>query len=118
MGFKILISHEEEKEMLAAHALGALEVDEARLVEEHLRGCAECRAEMEEWRETAAALVYTAEAAEPSPALRARILETVSAASPAPASNGKEAEATVPSNVIAMPRPVRSRAPFIGALAA
>jgi anti-sigma-K factor RskA len=115
------MSHEEEKEMLAAHALGALDADEARRVAEHLRGCAECRAEMQEWRETAAALAYMAAPAEPSPELRSRILERVRAGeAAAPATKGQDAEqkASSPSNVITMPRPVRSRAALMGALAA
>ncbi|MCA1558266.1 MAG: zf-HC2 domain-containing protein, partial [Acidobacteria bacterium] len=45
--------------MLAAHALGALDADEARRVEEHLAHCGECRAELDAWCETANALAYT-----------------------------------------------------------
>jgi anti-sigma-K factor RskA len=114
-----LISHEEEKEMLAAHALGALDKDEERRVEEHLATCAECRAEMEEWRETSSALAYTVETAEPSPALRSRILETVRAdgAQPVPkVADGTKEQAS--SNVIAMPRRKLSRAQTFGAIAA
>ena len=65
--------------MLAAHALGALEQAEARLLEEHLATCAECQAELEEWRGTAAALAHSAKTAAPSPTLRARILEAAQA---------------------------------------
>jgi anti-sigma-K factor RskA len=115
-----VISHEEEKEMLAAHALGALDAQEARRVEEHLEGCAECRREMAEWRDTASALAYSAGMAEPSPALRSRILESVRASN-AP-STLKVTERTkaedASSNVIAMPRRGWSRAQTFGAIAA
>lgn len=74
-----MLSHEEQKELLAAHALGALDAIETTRVEEHLETCAECRAEMEEWRDTAAALAYTVTAAEPGAAVRSRILESVRA---------------------------------------
>jgi anti-sigma-K factor RskA len=121
--------------MLAAHALGALDAGEARRVEEHLQGCAECRAELEEWRDTAGALALGAEPAEPSPELRSRILETVradgaaklaaepsdetkeQASSQAP-SNVASSQVEAPSNVIAMPGRVWSRAQIFGALAA
>lgn len=116
-----MISHEEEKEMLAAHALGALDMDEARRVEEHLSSCAECRAELEEWRETAGALAYSAGTAEPSPELRSRILKGVRANDGQPAQKLPGAvteEAPAPSNVIAMPRRTWSRAHTFGAIAA
>lgn len=117
-----MISHEEEKEMLAAHALGALDPVDARRVEEHLDACAECRAEMEEWRDTASALAYIAPAAEPSPALRSRILESVRAESsssqPLPGAAGEVKGEAVPSNVIPLPRAGWTRAQIFGAIAA
>lgn len=63
--------------MLAAYALGALDAGEARLLEEHLATCTDCRAEMLEWRDTTAALALSADRVEPSAELRSRILETV-----------------------------------------
>lgn len=107
--------------MLAAHALGALDREEARRVEEHLATCAECRAEMEAWSDTASALVYAAPASEPSPALRSRILESVravDAAQSAPEVKSEPGKAFPSSNVIAMPRPRWSRAQTFGAIAA
>ncbi len=62
--------------MLAAYALGALDLEEARRLEEHLATCTQCRAELVEWRDTTASLALSAEAIEPSPGLRARILES------------------------------------------
>ncbi|GAB3835237.1 anti-sigma factor family protein [Kribbella italica] len=40
-----------DRSQLGAYALGALESDEAREVEQHLAGCAECRAELAEFEE-------------------------------------------------------------------
>ncbi|HEX8707848.1 MAG TPA: anti-sigma factor [Pyrinomonadaceae bacterium] len=69
--------HEEYKEMLAAQALGALDGAEARALEAHLEGCDECRAELQEWRQTASVLAYCPPAVEPSKGVRARILADV-----------------------------------------
>ncbi|HEY0320796.1 MAG TPA: anti-sigma factor [Pyrinomonadaceae bacterium] len=115
-----MINHEEEKEMLAAHALGALDVDEARIVEEHLATCEECRAELVEWRETSSVLAYTVKPAEPSPGLRSRILESVRAddAQAVPKNAVEKEKAAASSNVIAMPRRAWSRAQTYGAIAA
>lgn len=105
--------------MLAAHALGALDAGEARRVEEHLSSCAECRAELDGWRETANTIAYTVNPAEPSPALRSSILETVRSNNalliPAVAA---ETERESSSNVIALPPARRGRAETFGAIAA
>lgn len=68
-------SHEDYKEMLVPHALDALETAEARVLEDHLETCAECRRELDSWQETTAALAFAAEVAEPPAELRSRILE-------------------------------------------
>jgi anti-sigma-K factor RskA len=65
--------------MIAAHALSSLGIAEARELEAHLTTCAECRAEFDSWQETAASLALMAPLAEPSPALRSRILASVRA---------------------------------------
>ena len=69
--------HEDYKEMIPARALSALEAAEAQALNEHLENCAECRKELEAWEATAATLSLTADAAEPSPAVRERILSEV-----------------------------------------
>lgn len=69
--------HEEYKEMIPARALSALDTAEAQALNEHLENCAECQKELEEWQATAAALALTAGTAEPSPAVRERILGEV-----------------------------------------
>ena len=66
--------HEDYKEMLAPHALDALDTTDARTFEDHLSGCAECRAEAADWRDTAALLAHVAPPTAPSDELRARIL--------------------------------------------
>src|SRR2546430_11621974 len=66
--------HEDYKEMLAPQALDALDPTDARAFEDHLSGCAECRAEVADWRDTASLLAHMATPAAPSDALRARIL--------------------------------------------
>src|ERR1044072_9299978 len=69
--------HEEYKEMIPARALSALDAAEAHALNEHLENCDECRSELEEWQATATALALTPNAAEPSPAVRERILGEV-----------------------------------------
>jgi anti-sigma-K factor RskA len=116
------VTHTDYKEMLAAYALGALDAEEARLLEEHLATCADCRAEVAEWRDTTAALALSAETAEPSAGLRARILESVRAIPQnlgvgetsgdgvvAAAEDGNEGVRNVASNVIQMPLDARRR---------
>ncbi|HEX8493822.1 MAG TPA: anti-sigma factor [Pyrinomonadaceae bacterium] len=71
------MTHEEYKEMLAEHALGALDAGEARALESHLATCADCRAELAQWLDTSAALAYSAPRVEPPPALRSRLLESI-----------------------------------------
>jgi anti-sigma-K factor RskA len=119
--------------MLAAHALGALDEAEARELAAHLQGCAECRAELESWNETAAALAYTSPFVEPSARLRSRILESIHAEgaqqisrSAVKRDNGKAANIAVESseaapNVVPFVKPARrawSTASMVGAIAA
>ncbi|HET9014326.1 MAG TPA: sigma-70 family RNA polymerase sigma factor [Thermomicrobiaceae bacterium] len=61
------------QELLGAYALAALSPEEEALVEEHLRTCAVCRAELDELRLPAQALTLTAEPRAPSADLGARI---------------------------------------------
>src|ERR1044072_9154727 len=69
--------HEDYKEMIPARALSALDTAEAQALNEHLENCAECRKELDEWQATAAALALGGNPAEPSPPVRARILDEV-----------------------------------------
>lgn len=86
----------EAEELLGAYALDALPQEEARRVEEHLRGCAEHRAMAAELRRTSAVLPLTVDEGDPSPELRARIVAAVKAtplerAAPSPARPAPEA---------------------------
>src|SRR5260370_36617915 len=66
--------HEDYKEMLAPHALDALDTTDAQGFEDHLSGCAECRAELADCRDAAALLAHAATPTAPPHELRARIL--------------------------------------------
>ena len=68
------MEHETLRELTAAYALDALEPEDERVLEEHLRVCAECREEVASFADTAAALAYGVEAPAPPDALRGRIL--------------------------------------------
>jgi anti-sigma-K factor RskA len=111
------VTHEEYREMLAAYALGALEGPEARALEEHLATCSECGPEAAGWLDTASALALAPGAAEPSPELRTRILESVRTIAQ-PSSSGRtsrevegymEGAQNAGANVIEMKPSVRSR---------
>jgi anti-sigma-K factor RskA len=71
------MDHEEQKELLSAHALSTLDREEARTLKDHLAACAECRVDLDAWRETASSLIYAAQPLEPSAELRDRILTSV-----------------------------------------
>lgn len=74
--------HEDYKELLALEAACALDADERRPLEEHLSSCAECRAELRELSDAAAALAYAVAPVAPPAALRARVLERIRAVDP------------------------------------
>lgn len=59
------LGHPEVQELLGAYALDALDPNEADGVDLHLRECPRCRAEVEEYRETAAMLAFGGVAAPP-----------------------------------------------------
>ena len=75
------MTHENYKELLAASALKALDDPDARILNTHLESCADCRAEIIEWEETAALLALDAKPLEPSAQVRQRILASVGAES-------------------------------------
>jgi anti-sigma factor RsiW len=60
--------------LLSAHALGALDPDEADEAERLIAASDECRQAFEEALETAAAIALAIEPVEPPPELRERIL--------------------------------------------
>jgi anti-sigma-K factor RskA len=71
------MTHEDYKDLLAAHALTALDAAEAGALAAHLESCAECRAEFSAWEATTALLALDAEPLEPSAHVRASILASV-----------------------------------------
>src|SRR6185503_3497352 len=74
-----MLSHDDYKEMLAAHGLGALEATEARELEVHLLDCADCRQEFAAWQATAASLAFDAAPIAPSPRVKDLIIDAVRA---------------------------------------
>jgi anti-sigma-K factor RskA len=74
-----LMVHDEYKEMLSAHALAALDRQDELALKQHLSECTACRDELDHWNQTTAALTFAAEPAEPSPQVRAQILERIRA---------------------------------------
>jgi len=65
----------DDHELVALHALDALDADDAKAFEEHLAGCEECRRELDSLRATAASLAWVAEGPEPPRALGEVIVE-------------------------------------------
>ena len=66
-------------DLTAAYALDALDPEEAEAYEKHLSQCDECRAQLAELNEGAAALAFGAAAPAPSTRLRASILDAAAA---------------------------------------
>lgn len=66
-------------DLTAAYALYALDADEAEAYERHLSQCEECRGQLAELNESAAALAFATVAPAPPPRLRAAILEAAAA---------------------------------------
>jgi len=76
--------HGTMRERVPDYALGCLDAADSADLERHLRGCAECRAELAEYEALTDALALAAADAEPSPALRGRLLAAASATTPPP----------------------------------
>ena len=85
------MTHEDVRTSLEAWALGALPARDAREVEAHLAGCADCRGEAAGLSTAVAGLAATAPPAAPSPDVRDRLLSAIGTtsapdnAAPAPA---------------------------------
>lgn len=69
-------------DLLPAYALGSLEADELRRVEEHLVSCLVCRKESQAFQTVAEELSLAAPASLPSPDLRDRLMQRVQASRP------------------------------------
>jgi anti-sigma-K factor RskA len=77
------VEHRELQDLIPAHALDALESEDALLLEQHVETCDACRRELDEMRETTALLAFATTPIEPPARLRASILDAV--AEPLPA---------------------------------
>jgi anti-sigma-K factor RskA len=64
-------------ELIAAHALHALDPEDRHRVDEHLAGCERCRAQLREMESVSAAIALSAPAAEPPPGLRDRVMASI-----------------------------------------
>jgi len=69
------MSHEELRELTSAYALGALDPGDRERFEAHLASCAECQAEVRSFRPVMDALARTIDSRQPSPQLRARVVD-------------------------------------------
>ena len=104
--------HDDYKEMIAMHALSALDAGDERALNEHLAGCAECRRDMAEWEGTAASLALSAKPMEPSPEVREKLLTQIraekSGAEKSGSASQKSASEKSASNVLPFDRPPRT----------
>ena len=74
-------AHEEQKELAALYALGALEAGEARDFERHLaEGCEACAAELRDFERVAAQLALDSAPVPPTAGAREKLLSRVAAA--------------------------------------
>jgi len=73
------VERDDIHELTAPYALDALDEQEVREFEQHLRVCERCRDELAMLRATAASLAHDSPAVAPPPELRARILATARA---------------------------------------
>lgn len=84
--------HDELLSDAAAWVLGALPDEEAARFADHLRGCDTCRAEVARLQGVADVLALAAPPAEPSPALKARLMDVVEREAQLLAAAGPEAD--------------------------
>ena len=70
-----MAEHDYFSEQIIHYALNTLDTADAREIEQHLKGCAQCQAELEAWRDTSSQLAYVADPVQPSADLRKRILQ-------------------------------------------
>jgi anti-sigma-K factor RskA len=73
------MTHDDYRELLAAHALTALDAENTRALNTHLESCADCRSEMNDWQDAVALLALDLKPVEPSPNVRERILASARA---------------------------------------
>ena len=102
--------HTTVTELLPEYALGTLAAPDEHVVSAHLANCPACQRELEELREAASFLAFTAPPATPSPAVKSALLARVEHLAAAPAGD-IPALAAVPRSSAGTPaRPRRWRA--------
>jgi anti-sigma-K factor RskA len=84
-------SHDEYRENIGAYVLGALPELEAEVLERHLEGCENCRAEVEQLRPVTAAIARSVPQVDPPPSLKASLMATVNAEAAERAAESREA---------------------------
>src|SRR5260370_38498064 len=110
--------HEELESNVAAWVLGALDREEAEVVQAHVEGCASCRETAARLQRAVTALPLLVEEVEPPARLRERILAAAAAArdaTTAPSRGRKKVTFPVRANVLA---PLFGRLPAYAAAAA
>src|SRR5579863_3966475 len=70
-------AHEQFADDLALYAVGALEGESRVALETHLKGCAECRRELERLRGDAALLAFSTSGPRPPARSRARLMAAI-----------------------------------------
>lgn len=65
------------KEYLPGYALGCLEANERRIVEQHLRGCLDCQRELHSYQETAGLLAFSVPQVTPPSEVKEKLMEHV-----------------------------------------
>lgn len=73
-------THEALRELLPGYALGALDHEDARFVEEHIGRYPDCERELADLRDSLAMLAFSAPAATPPPGAKAALLGRIEAA--------------------------------------
>lgn len=97
-------SHEPYAENAAAYAMNALDPEEARAFEEHLRGCAECPTTVAEMRSVLAMLPFAVELVEPPPQIKQQLMRQIRSAS---ATDGAAADPSPQAAPTPQPTPPR-----------
>lgn len=84
-----MTGHDEIRELIASVALGAATPEESDLVEVHVAGCGECRAELDDMRAAVSGLAVDVPQLDPPSAVKASVMDVVrreaAAMRPAPA---------------------------------
>ena len=70
------------RDLLPCYALGALDPDEAKAVEAHVRTCTDCQAALKEYQTVSDGLMYAMPCPAPPPRIRARLIARLASGKP------------------------------------